>query len=258
MRLDDVYRTLWQYKLLIASLTAALVGLSWWLTSLEKPVYEAATLVRVQQRIDDPGQSFNALATGQELAKTYATISETDTIAGRIRDALGGAVPLADIKGHVHGQAVQDLDLLWIRVRGNDPAQITRIANAAPSALRDYIAQTGTLHDVVTTAEAATRPRSPVAPSKSKNMVLALVLGLLLNSGIALAVKVLRDPVGSAEEIERASGLPVLAAIPPLRFPRRAANDRPAAPSREAAVVAPGGGHASAAGTATHTEATRG
>lgn len=234
MTIEDVYRALWRSKFLIAALTALLVGLAYWLTSREQPVYAASTLVRVQPRIDNAGEAFSALATGQKLAQTYATIAATRTIAVRIEQRLGGSVPLSAIQGHVSGQALQDLDLLRINVRGASPAVVQQIANAAPAALKDYISETGTLRDSVTTAERAILPTAPSSPSKKKNMLLALILGFILNCGLALGVRALRDPVGNPDEIERTTKLPVLATIPRLRFARTPGKDRLPAPSPSA------------------------
>lgn len=230
MRIDEIYRTLWQYRYAIALLTAALVAGAWALTDRQQPTYRTTTLVRVQQQVDNPGQAFTALATGEKLAQTYAEIAGTRTIAERISRLLGRSVPLSDIRGHIKATAVENLDLLRIEVSGTSPAQVQRIANAAPTALKAYIGETGTLNDRVTVAEQAALPTSPAAPSMRKNLLLALVLGLILNCGLALAARLLRDPVGSVEEIERATGLPVLATIPRLRFARGPAEARPLEP----------------------------
>ena len=70
----DVYRALWRHKFLVAVLTAVFVGTAWYLTSRQTRTYEAATLVRVQERGPDAGSASTALQASQTLALTYATI----------------------------------------------------------------------------------------------------------------------------------------------------------------------------------------
>jgi capsular polysaccharide biosynthesis protein len=70
----DVYRALWRHKFLLAVLTAVFVGSAWYLTSRQTRTYEAATLVRVQERGPDAGSASAALQASQTLAQTYAKI----------------------------------------------------------------------------------------------------------------------------------------------------------------------------------------
>jgi hypothetical protein len=50
------------------------------------------------------------------------------------------------------------------------------------------------------------------------NLLLALVLGLILNSGLALLADFLLDRVGKVEELEPLVGHPLLAAVPALKL----------------------------------------
>lgn len=218
MTTADVYRALWRHKLVILALTALLVGAVAWVTSRQQRVYQASTLVRIQQLVTDPAQVYGALATGATLAQTYADIVTTTTIAEGIQKHLGDRTPLTAISGHVSADPVQDLALLWVRASSNDPAQARSIANAAPAALEAFIASTGTPREHVTVLEPATLPQHPISPSMKKNIAFALFAGLILNGGLALLAHALRDPVGDSEEFERLTGLAVLATVPQLRF----------------------------------------
>ena len=56
-------------------------------------VYQATSLVRIQQRVANPTEAFGALQTGQLLAETYAKIVETDTVRRRIFAIVGTVSP---------------------------------------------------------------------------------------------------------------------------------------------------------------------
>jgi receptor protein-tyrosine kinase len=212
----DVYRALWRYKIPIAILTIAAAALTWVFVSREQPVYEASTLVRIQQQITDPSQSLGALATGQKLAETYADIVETSTVARSIVEESQGRLTIGEVRGSIHGSPVQDLDLLWIRARSTSPVVALRAANAAPIALRRFIRKTGTLHEHVITAQRASLPTVPVTPRVKRSVALVFLTVLLLNCGLALVLHSLRDPIGNGEQIHQVTSLPILGSVPKL------------------------------------------
>lgn len=224
MTTGDVYRALWRYRVWIVLLTAVAAAATYAVVSRQTRIYEARSLIRVQQRINDPSQALTALATGQKLAETYADIVDTSTIAQSIADASYGRLTYPQLAGNIHGSPVQDLDLLWISARSPSPLIALRAANAAPAAIERFIHRSGTVHEHVITAQRATLPTAPVTPRVFHSVLLVLIAALVLNCGLALAVHTLRDPLGGAEQVHSATPLPLLGSIPKLPFepaPRR-------------------------------------
>jgi capsular polysaccharide biosynthesis protein len=228
----DVYRALWRHKIFIVVGTAIVLGIAWYLTSTKPKIYEASTLIRVQQRIDDPTQALGALQTGERLVRTYARIARTATIAAKIADQLKGTVPPGEVYGSIRAHQVEDLELLSITARSRNPRHAALIANAAPAALRSFIAQTGTTRDQVITVQSAGVPRSPSSPDLQFNLLMALLLGLILNGGLALLAELLLDRVSGLDELERVAQRPVLATVPMLEFQPLRGEPAPRAPSQ--------------------------
>jgi protein tyrosine kinase modulator len=218
MQTFGVYRALWRHKLLIMTLTAAFVGATWVFTAHETRRYEATSLVRIQERIADPTQAFGALQTGQLLAQTYAKIVETNAVRTRIFALLRDQIPADTAEITIDGSPVPQLDLLRISAQSVDPRRAALVANAAPVALRSFIRNTGMLRDEIETVDRADIPAHPVFPRVTLNLALALVLGLILNGGLALILDYIADRLPGHEELEQALGLPVLASIPVVRF----------------------------------------
>lgn len=216
MTTADVYRALWRHKFFVLFLTGCLMAATWYVTSRQQPVYEASTLVRIQQRIEDTGQTLGVLAAGAQLAETYAEIVRTSAVNERIHAQLDGRVPYQEIS--LTAEPVQGLDLLWISARSTDPAQAQALANAAPSALDGFIRVTGTLRDHVVTVQQAELPREPVSPSLKLNLALAFLLGLILNAALTLMLELIGDRISDSEELEKETGYPVLAEVPSLRL----------------------------------------
>jgi capsular polysaccharide biosynthesis protein len=214
----DVYQALWRHKIFIVIATAVALACTWFLTSTKPKIYEASTLIRVEQRTQDPGQVLSALETGAQLVRTYAKIATTSTIEGNIAAKLKGRVPPGEVYGSLQASQVSDLELLNLTASSRNPRVATLIANAAPTALRDWIKRTATTRDLIVTVQKASVPSSPSSPHVKSNLLLALVLGVILNSGLALLADFLLDRVGKVEELEPLVGHPLLAAVPALKL----------------------------------------
>lgn len=220
MTAPDIYVALWRHKLFILVMTALLGAATWYLTSQQTKIYEASTLIRVQQSVQDSQDPIRSLDLGERLARTYAQIVKTRELSRRIADQLNGDVPLASIQGHVSADPVEDLELLWITARSPNPREAQQIANAAPPALRNFIEQKGTLREQILTVESAAEPRESASPNILFNVAIAVMLGLLLNGALALLLEFLSDRLPKIDELEQAVGLPILARIPALSFTR--------------------------------------
>ena len=210
----EFYGALWRHKIFISAMTAIFIASALVLTLREQKIYQASSLVRVQQLISDPGQALGVLAASAQLAQTYGKIVETSTIAQKIATNSKGQLPFSEVDGHVSGSPVQGLDMLTISARSPDPLTAERIANAAPHALESFIRQTGTLRDQVTLVQRADLPTAPASPNVKLNLALALLLGLIFNAALALVIDLISDRVGDADEFEKLTGVPVLASIP--------------------------------------------
>jgi succinoglycan biosynthesis transport protein ExoP len=212
----DVYRALWRHRLFIVLLTALLVAAAWFVTSRQTPQYEASTLVRVQQRVTESGGGPTVVEDSQELAQTYAQIIESGALRGRLDRAVPGA--LADAT--VTTSPVENLGLVWVTARSSSPEAAAAVANAVPAALTSFIRNTGTLRDLIVTIRPASVPTSPVSPSYTLNIALALFLGLIFNCALALFLEVLSDRLPESDKLEAATNRAVLATIPVLSFSR--------------------------------------
>lgn len=216
MTIADVYRTLWRHKLFILLLTVGMAAAAYFLTSRQPKEYTASSLVRIEQKGVQASDLYGSLITGERLARTYALIAETRAVRELVRDRLDASVPDDAIR--IDAGQVSNLELLWLGVTYTDPRIAARVANAVPSALAEFVRRNGSSREVVTTIEGAATPSYPSAPNIRMNVILAVLLGLILNSGLVLLIEAFSDRVGSAEELERMTGRPVIVAIPPLDF----------------------------------------
>jgi capsular polysaccharide biosynthesis protein len=218
----DVYRAIWRRRYLIVFLTAIATATAWALASSQPKVYEATALVRIQQRIADPTDARDALSVGERLARTYARIVSTRSIGERIFRQLDGRVPRHEIS--VSGDAERDVDLLYVTATASTPENAAAVANAAPFALRQLIAETGTLRDQIVTVDRAEAGRgassTPISPRPVRTAVLAFLIALIFNGSLALLIEFLSDRLPEVDDLESSMGKPVLGIVPELKFER--------------------------------------
>jgi capsular polysaccharide biosynthesis protein len=181
--------------------------------------YEASTLVRIQPAYRG-ADTLSAIQASERIAQTYAKILDSGALDARVRRLVSRQITSQDFSGvSLSGHPVQDLELMWISARSEDPTRAMIVANAAPTALGSFIQQ-GTFGDEVVTVKPATTPSVPVSPRTAWNVAIALVLGLIFNSALALLIEVFRDRLPEPEEMRQAFGYPILATIPTLRLSR--------------------------------------
>jgi len=238
MTISSVYGTLWRYRLFILLTTALLAGAAYLATTKQTKLYTASSLIRVQQRVTSANDIYGALQTGERLARTYAEIAKTSSVARQVRQDLPASIPSDAID--IHATQLSNLELLQLSVTYRDPVVAARVANAVPTALAKFIAKTGSVRDTITLIEPATPPTSPSSPNVQLTVAIAIILGLLLNGGLALLHHAVSDRIVSAEELERATGNPVIATIPILRFADKVPELAP--PDDRGVVVAAQGG----------------
>jgi capsular polysaccharide biosynthesis protein len=216
LSIPDLYQAVWRHRVFVLVMTAALVGAVWFLTARQQKLYTASTLVRVVQTAKSPSDVIQSLDAGQRLAQTYAKIAKTRTIRNEIYDQLNGTVGLHRID--ITASPVQDLELLTISATHPSPRLAAKIANAAPRALGEFVKTSSTPAEQVIVVERAGVPDTPSSPRLKLNLALALMLGLVFNSLLALLAEVLRDPLPDSPRLERLLNQPVLATVPKLAF----------------------------------------
>ncbi len=216
MPIATVYRTLWRHRLFVILLTTAMAAAAFLLTSRQPKMYTASSLVRIEQKVNQASDVYGSLITGERLARTYAVIAETSSVRELVRVRLGSSVPDDAIR--IDAGPIANLELLRLGVTYTDPVIAARVANAIPSALAEFVSRDGTSREIITTVERAAPPGYPSSPNVKLNVVIAILLGLILNSGLVFLMEAFSDRVQNVEDLERMTGQPVIAAIPKLTF----------------------------------------
>jgi polysaccharide biosynthesis transport protein len=156
-------------------------------------------------------QQLQTSQTGRFAASEAALRSQVDQLGAALET---GTRQLAQAQAQPPGTA-RDADVARVQ------SQLTRLQDSYAAALRSVedvrLAQARS-SDLVTLVDAATPPRTPVAPRLLPTEVLAALVGLLIAVAIAVVVERLDDRPSSPERLARLTGLPtqgLLADQPP-------------------------------------------
>jgi tyrosine-protein kinase Etk/Wzc len=165
--------------------------------------------LRSEQTDDNP----RIRALQAQIAETHAKLRETyDANLKTIDKSLSGQDTLMQrYEGEIRKLPSAELEL----------ARLTRVSKVNVDIylflLQKHeearIAKAATISSI-NVIDPAKLPRKPVKPDKMKNVVLALLVGLMLGGGLAFFTEYLDDTIKDGEEARRLLGLPIMATIP--------------------------------------------
>lgn len=180
------------------------------------PKYEATVKLYILEN-NGSGITLSALQSGSLLMADYREAFKTWEVHENVRSQLGLDMTYQEMQEMLTVQIPDGSRLLYISVRHSDPVFAADLANAYAKAGYAFITQSlhGLEPDVFSNALI---PSETVGLSVGGWIALALVAGMLLATGGYTLFFCLDQKIRVPEELQIASGLPVLAV-----FPRRKA-----------------------------------
>jgi tyrosine-protein kinase len=239
-------RAIWRYKWVAAGLTALLMLLTWALVGRQPNEYQASTKVRIQAIV--PRTDAPAIDVDKQNVASYAEIVNGSQFATISAEKLAGLVPPAvppitpaEIEDAVSAKPVEGTDLLQVNATGRDPGRLADIANVALLTLRQYSRENGA-RERISPVDEAEVPTSPIAPKVGLAVAIAAIVGLIANGVLMVLLDLFRDRFASPEELEAATGRPLLAVVPRLsRAPAAARMSAPPVQRRREPAAPPEG-----------------
>lgn len=219
MELQDyllVVRKRWR---VIAFVVLLAVGLASAVSALSTREYQANT----QFFVSTTGAADNvALLQGntftQQRVKSYAQLLTTPRILEPVAETTGSDV--GSLASRVTATTPPDTVLIDVAVTDTDPerarAVAASIAEVFPTAVTELESPAG--KDAaspvkVTVVQPPSTPTAPVSPKPVRNILLAVLLGLLLGLAAAVLRETLDRSVKTSEDVKRVTDTPLLGAI---------------------------------------------
>lgn len=213
---------------LILICTILLGALSFFYSAfLITPVYEAGGTLYISGDTDEIIRDANLsdLMLSQELAKTYGQILSSNTFFKEVAEKSNTDYTYDQIQLMTSITNIEETGILYITVRNADPSIAYRLTNIilelAPAELERVV-----VRGTATIIDPAEMPTAPSSPSIPKNTIIGAFLGFLLAVAFIFLADLFDNTVKTAEELEKAFGIPVLGMIPSIE-PRESAHPIP-------------------------------
>ncbi|MDN4475412.1 polysaccharide biosynthesis tyrosine autokinase [Demequina sp. SYSU T00192] len=221
MELQDYWRILRQYWILIIAFAAAGAATGLVFSALIEPSYAASSKVFVSTT----GTTTVAeLAQGntftQQRVKTYADLVETSAVLDPVVEELGLDETSVSLRSHVSASTPLNTTVIDITATDGDPEFAAALATATARSLIDTVETIETTTPgegspvLLSVVQEADVPAVPTSPRPKLNVALGLVLGLVAGATIALARAKFDTRIRNEREAQRITRATVLGGIP--------------------------------------------
>jgi len=208
----DALKKRWQ---LIASITlAATIIVTVVSFFVINPKYEASTKVFIgKDMASDQTYDTNDISMYQKMLKSYADVIKTNDLVERAFDTSGiGLDPEVALKS-LTVTPVTDTQIIYMTYRGEDKQECMDVIESISN---EFVKYSKTLYSNanVEITQRVRLPESPISPNKKLNIAIAFVVGLIMGSGLALALSMLDSTFKDKDKLEEIIGIPVIGVIP--------------------------------------------
>ena len=206
-----------RWRVIVAStllVLAAAAAVTW----AQTPVYtaEARFYLAAQDTVKGRENRGTYVVTREDL-NTYVAVLGSPAVLDPLRETLGLE---PDTPLDVAAEVSPESSILSVTARSSDPELAAEIANAVGPQLAEVAAQFSVLLQATgqkiaaTTITPATVPTVPSSPDAQRNLLLGLLAGLCLGTGLAFVRHALDTKVRTDADIQAMSKGPILAALP--------------------------------------------
>ena len=217
--LKELLQVFWEKKLQIILITAIfmVIGVIYSL-GFVTPKYEStSTLLLATNSSSDTSNKETITATditlNSNLVSTYTVLVKSDKVIRTVISNLAIDADEEDIRDNVSVSAVDDSEVIKIRVLNEDPVLAAKITNEMTKVFIENVKQYYGIENVhiVDEAEVAQEPSNI---NHTRDVIIFAFVGIVIASMYVLIANMLDTTIKSSEDIEKIAGITVLATIP--------------------------------------------
>lgn len=217
--LKELFNVFWERKLefIVILIVAIIIGTvySYFMVEPTYTSYTTLLLTKVSgDSEDNESITQTDLTLNSNLVSTYSELIKSNAVLREVIDELNiQNLNEASLKNSIKVSAVTDTEMIKITVTNKNPNYAEIIANKTAEVFSEKIAEIYKINNVyvVDKAEANNIPSNI---NHTKDIVIFMFIGLVIACGYVLLVNMLDNTVKTEADIEKITGLNVLASIP--------------------------------------------
>ena len=159
------------------------------------------------------GITTNDLTLNSKLVSTYSDMVSGNKIIREVIKNLGMNLQEDDVKKSISVKARDNADMIDIIVKNDDPVVAQKIANETAKVFIENVKQYYKIENLYIYDEAEVE-NEPYNINHKKDVLIFAVIGIVIAFGYVLILNMLDTTIKSAQDIEKISGVTVLASIP--------------------------------------------
>ncbi|KKK38711.1 capsular biosynthesis protein [Mesobacillus campisalis] len=179
------------------------------------PIYQASTQILVnQEKNEQMNYSTTEVQTNLQLINTYNVIIKSPAILDLVINELNLNMTAQQLSERIAVGSEKDSQVVNLSVQNESAETAAQIANTTASVFQREISNIMNVNNVSILAEASVlEGQAPVKPTPILNIMVALVVGLMLGTGLAFLLDYFDNTVKSEQDAEKLLELPVLGII---------------------------------------------
>ncbi|MGN1301729.1 MAG: YveK family protein [Clostridia bacterium] len=216
--LKELFNIFWERKLeiVVILLISIVIGAAYSYFIVEPTYTSYTTLLLTQVNSESANESITQtdLTLNSKLVSTYSELIKSNAVLREVIDSLNiYNLDEETLKNNIKVSAVTDTEMIKITVTNTNPNNAEIIANKIAEVFSDKIADIYKINNVyvVDKAEASEIPSNI---NHTKDIVIFMFIGIVIACGYVLLVNMLDNTVKTETDIEKITGLKVLASIP--------------------------------------------
>lgn len=219
--LKSIFQMLCDRKIaIIAIILICIVAGFIYTTFFVSPVYQATSTAILTSNSGEEGQvsvTQSEVTLNNSLLSTYQGIATSDSVVSKVISNLGLNISADTLKSQITVTSTTNTQIIKITVENADPSLAAKIANEIRQVFTERVAELYDMQNIKPLDDAKV-PTSPSNVNHMKDIIIFAGIGIVLAVAYVFIANLLDNTVKSSSDIEKATGLNVIAEIPVYEF----------------------------------------
>lgn len=225
IEIKELFNIFWKKKFVIFIITIVfgIVG-AYYTLNYKIPKYKSSTtLLLVQNYSEQSNNETNEITQtditlNQKLVSTYSELVKSKTVLNQVLQNLGMDYKLEeDLKENIEVKAVKDTQVIEITYVNVEPEIAFKVANELSNVFCEKIKEIYNINNVYV-VDKAEMPKEAYNINYIKDILIFAILGMGISCVVVFIVSLFDTTVKTPEDVEKNTGLNVLAQVPEIKI----------------------------------------